>query len=129
MSQDPHWTIKGMSPQLLVADLEASIAFYTRVLGFEVRFRYEDFYAGISKDGHSIHLKQIEPDTGERKRGKTNEDLDITFALEDIGRLYDQLQGAPIQFIQSLRDMPYGREFYVSDPDGHILAFLEVKEV
>jgi len=27
--------------------------------------------------------------------------------------------------IQSLREMPYGREFYVADPDGYIIAFYE----
>jgi hypothetical protein len=24
-----------------------------------------------------------------------------------------------------LRDMPYGKEFYVADPDGNIIGFLE----
>ena len=56
-----HSTIKSMSPQLLVADIERSIGFYTTQLGFEVDFRYEDFYAGISKDGFSIHLKNRTP--------------------------------------------------------------------
>ena len=49
--------IKKMSPQLLVADIDHSIEFYTKKLGFNVDFRYEDFYAGIIKDGYSIHLK------------------------------------------------------------------------
>jgi catechol 2,3-dioxygenase-like lactoylglutathione lyase family enzyme len=36
-------TIKRMSPQFLVADINRSIDFYTKQLGFEVAFRYEDF--------------------------------------------------------------------------------------
>jgi catechol 2,3-dioxygenase-like lactoylglutathione lyase family enzyme len=43
-----------MSPQLLVADIDRSIEFYAKILGFEVDFRYEDFYAGIIKDGYSM---------------------------------------------------------------------------
>lgn len=39
--------IKKMSPQFLVADIEHSIEFYTEKLGFDVDFRYEDFYAGL----------------------------------------------------------------------------------
>ena len=46
-----------MSPLLPVADVERSIEFYTKKLGFSLDFNYEDFYAGIVKDGHSIHLK------------------------------------------------------------------------
>jgi hypothetical protein len=49
--------IRSMSPQLVVADLERSIYFYTAELGFVVDFRYEDFYAGIIRDGYTIHLK------------------------------------------------------------------------
>jgi predicted enzyme related to lactoylglutathione lyase len=26
---------------------------------------------------------------------------------------------------QPLRNMPYGTAFYMADPDGHILAFIE----
>lgn len=53
--------IKKMSPQFLVSDIGRSIEFYTKKLGFEVDFLHEDFYAGIIKNGHSIHLKSGSP--------------------------------------------------------------------
>ncbi len=53
--------IKKMSPQILVTDIGRSIEFYTKKLGFEVDFLYEDFYAGIIKNGYSIHLKLGNP--------------------------------------------------------------------
>ena len=56
-----YLTIKKMSPQFLVTDIDRSIEFYTKKLGFDVDFRYEDFYAGIIKDGYSIHLKASKP--------------------------------------------------------------------
>ena len=46
-----------MSPLLAVTDIKRAIEFYTEKLGFSVDFTYEDFYAGIVKDGHSIHFK------------------------------------------------------------------------
>ena len=61
-----------MSPKFLVTDINRSVEFYTKKLGFAVSFWYEE----------------------------------IT---------------------ESLRDMPYGREFYIQDPDDHIIAFLEEK--
>ena len=45
------YKIKQMSPLFLVADINLSIKFYTNELNFDVDFRYEDFYAGIIKDG------------------------------------------------------------------------------
>lgn len=116
---------KQMSPQLLANDIEHSIEFYTKKLGFEVDFRYEDFYAGISKDGHSIHLKSGKPSIEERKNKRNNQDFDIVFAVDDIEVLYDALLNESVEVVQPLRIMPYGKEFYIADPDGYIISFLE----
>ena len=70
-------TITQLSPQIIVSDLQRSIVFYTTQLGFNVEFRYEDFYAGIIKDGFSIHLKSGDPLFNERNHKRNNEDLDI----------------------------------------------------
>jgi catechol 2,3-dioxygenase-like lactoylglutathione lyase family enzyme len=116
--------IRKMSPQLLVADIEYSIEFYTKKLGFDVDFRYEDFYAGIIKDGYSIHLK-VGNSPVQKESKRSNEDIDIIFSVDDIEGLYEQLSNISVDFTQPLREMPYGKEFYVADPDGHIIAFLE----
>ena len=71
--------IKKMSPQFLVTDLDRSLEFYTKKLGFDLDFRYEDFYSGVIKDGYSIHLKLGEPTVEERQNKRENEDLDIVF--------------------------------------------------
>jgi catechol 2,3-dioxygenase-like lactoylglutathione lyase family enzyme len=120
-----HPRIKKMSPQLLVTDITRSIAFYTEILGFDLDFRYEDFYAGIIKDGHSIHLKSGTPSTEERKNKRKNEDLDLVFSVDGIEALFIQLLNNPVEIIQPLRNMPYGKEFYLVDPDGYIISFLE----
>jgi catechol 2,3-dioxygenase-like lactoylglutathione lyase family enzyme len=125
MNKNSPLKIKDMSPQFLVTDIDRSIEFYTKMLGFEVRFLYEDFYSGLTKDGYSIHLKLAKPAIGERENRRNNNHLDITFSIEAIENLYDDLKSKPIEIIQSLRDMPYGREFYIADPDGYIIAFLE----
>jgi predicted enzyme related to lactoylglutathione lyase len=125
MATGTQSTIKKMSPQFLVTDIEHSIEFYKKKLGFEVEFRYEDFYAGIIKDGYSIHLKSGKPSIEERKRKRENVDLDIVFSVEGVGDLYNEFVNRSVEMIQPLCDRPYGREFYIADPDGYILAFLE----
>jgi len=120
-----HSKIKKMSPQFLVSDIEHSIEFYTKKLGFDVEFRYEDFYAGVIKDGCSIHLKSGKPSIEERKNKRENIDLDIVFSVEGVENLYEEFVDRSIEIIQPLCDRPYGKEFYIADPDGYILAFLE----
>lgn len=122
MSTITNFKIKEMSPQLRVTDLDRSVEFYTKELGFDVRFRYEDFYAGISKGGFSIHLKSGWP-SGEEKRNR--EDPEILFSVSEIGELYEDILNKSVEIIQPLRDMPYGKEFYIADPDGNIIAFVE----
>ena len=117
--------IKKMSPQLLVADINRSIEFYTKKLGFEIDFRYDNFYTGISKDGFSIHLKTGKPSIEERQNKRKNEDLDIVFSVASIEDLYEELTNKLVEFTQPIREMDYGKEFYIIDPDGYIISFLE----
>ena len=114
-----------MSPQLLVTDIERSLQFYTDDLGFDLDFRYGDFYVGIKRDGHSIHLKRADHSPQERAYRRDNDHLDITFSVQSVDAIYEDLRSRSVAIAQPLRDMPYGREFYVCDPDGYILAFLE----
>ena len=125
MNTSTQSRIKKMSPQLLVTDIEHSIEFYTEKLGFVVEFRYDDFYAGIIKDSHSIHLKSGKPSIEGRKSKRENDDLDIVFSVDAVEDLYEEFVNKSVEIIQPLCDRPYGKEFYIADPDGYILAFLE----
>jgi len=125
MDTSRTYQIKKMSPQLVVADIDHSFEFYTKILGFDPDFRYEDFYLGIIKDSQSIHLKLGNPSIEERKNKRNNEDLDLIFSVTGIEELHAALLNKDIELIQPLREMPYGKEFYVADPDGYIIAFLE----
>lgn len=118
-------SIQKMSPQFLVKDIERSIEFYTNKLGFEVEFRYENFYVGIIRDGFSIHLKSGRPSTGERHKKRLNEDRDIVFGVSGVDQLCKDFLSKGVDVVQPLCDMPYGREFCIADIDGYILAFLE----
>ncbi len=113
-----------MSPLFLVSNLDNATNFYTKILGFEISFSYDDFYCGLVKDSCSIHLKSGSPSAEERIKRRTNEDIDITFTIDNIEAAYEYIKNTTVTIIQPLRHMPYGSEFYISDPDGYILAFL-----
>ncbi len=99
-----------------MADIDQSIEFYTKKLGFELDFRQEDFYAGISKDGWSIHLKTGSPSIEERQRRRNNEDLDVAFSVVDVEELYAHLSKKHIEFVQKVKDHAFWKEFYITDP-------------
>lgn len=117
--------IKKMSPQFLVSNLDRSVEFYLNKLGFSLDFRYEDFYLGIINDGYSIHLKVGDPSVDERNHRREHGDLDLVFSVEGIEGLYHEYSKRSIEFAQPMREMPYGKEFYIVDPDGYLIGFVE----
>ena len=114
-----------MSPQFLVTDIQSSISYYTNILGFDLEFIHEDFYAGVRKDGYTLHLKSGKPSMEERKNKREHNDLDVVFSVENVEGLFQELSAKHVDFVQPLCERPYGKEFYIADPDGYILAFLE----
>ena len=62
----------------------------------------------------------------EQKRKRENEDVDIVFGVTDLDGLYEAITAKDVDIVQPLRVMPYGKEFYIRDPDGNILAFFDV---
>ena len=113
-------------PQFLVDDLSAEIAYYRDSLGFELDFVYESFYASVSRDGFSIHLKCAPKTVADRIHRKQNEHIDAYVGVQGIEALFDELKSKGALIIRSLEERPWGcRDFYVEDPDGYLLCFSE----
>ena len=68
--------IKTAAPQFLVSNLGSALAFYEERLGFTTDFVYGDFYASVSRDGASIHLKCAPKLDAERAHHRSEEHLD-----------------------------------------------------
>ncbi len=114
-----------VAPVLRVVDLDRSLAYYRDQLGFEVEFTYEGFYAGILCDGCRLHLKCSAPPERDQKAFEAAGHLDACFAVQNAETLASRFARAGALFSVPLRSMPYGKEFYVRDPDGYILGFVQ----
>ncbi|MGG7665739.1 VOC family protein [Dyadobacter sp. BHUBP1] len=119
-----EFQINQITPLLLVRDLERAITFYVEQLGFSLTFRYEDFYAGIEMNGNVIHLKTDYQWT-DKPEHRNNDDVDLLFSVDNVEAVYEEISKKHIEIVQPLREMPYGKEFYTADPDGHVIAFVE----
>jgi hypothetical protein len=64
--------LTSISPQFPVDGLDAAVSYDRDKLGFQIQFTYEAFYAAVSRDGLSIHLKRaprLAADRMHRRRG------------------------------------------------------------
>lgn len=102
-----------------------SIRFYLEQLGFELDFSYEDFYASVHRDGCYIHLRCAAPAPCDQSAFERAEHLDACAVISAAARLASELAAAGAPFSVPLRTMPYGVEFYVRDPDGYIIGFIQ----
>ena len=114
-----------IAPVFQVADVPRSLSFYRDQLGFMVDFVHEGFYAGVSRDGCHIHLKHSTRTTRDREAFEKEEHIDVCIGVESAEELFASFTAAAVPFVVPLRQMQYGTEFYVRDPDGYVLGFVQ----
>lgn len=116
----------GIAPQFLVDNLSTAIAYYCDKLGFALDFNHESFYASVSRDGFSIHLKCAPKTISDRAHRKLNEHLDAYISVTGLSALYEELQACGATITKPLEERPWScKDLYVEDPDGYILCFSE----
>jgi catechol 2,3-dioxygenase-like lactoylglutathione lyase family enzyme len=131
----PKGGFAPMEPEILVSDLEASLAFWRDLIGFEVAYaRMEDRFVYLDRDGAQIMLCErwggwetgpLEPPYG---RG-----VMFQVYVAALAPILERLQAAPWPLHTGLReawracgDREIGqREFFVQDPDGYLLMIAE----
>ncbi|HLJ57065.1 MAG TPA: VOC family protein [Chthonomonadaceae bacterium] len=119
-------TVERLSPQFLVRDLDAAIAFYRDMLGFDVAFVFGGFYAGVERGGASIHLKHSDEPDPSHEYKRRHEHLDAYVRVRNIDALSAELAGRGVALLSPLAATEWGtREFALADADGYILYFGE----
>jgi catechol 2,3-dioxygenase-like lactoylglutathione lyase family enzyme len=118
--------LTGLAPQFLVDDIEAAIAYYRDKLGFALDFKYESFYAGVSRDGLVVHLKQASKLAGERAHRRQNEHLDAYISVTGVKALHQELETRGARITKPIEKRPWACvDFYAEDADGYVLCFSE----
>ena len=126
-----------VTPNLVVADVERSLAFYRDVLGFSVTATVPDAspfaFAMMQRDDVSVFLNSHEsvkeyPSLATRPIGGTNT-LFIVLEAEDVTGGIDALFASispRAKVFMGLKDQFYGmREFGIEDPDGYVIFFAQ----
>ena len=117
-------TIKAIAPQLRTTDMASSIAFYTEKLGFEVAFRFENFYAGVKAGEQTFHLKYVcDPDPSIPFVDEGGH-LHLYFETDDVAAIADRLKENGVTLIKDVHETDWQtREIVLHDDQGHTLYF------
>jgi uncharacterized glyoxalase superfamily protein PhnB len=126
------YQFSSLTPNLIVADVERSIAFYRDLLGFSVEQTVPDapplVFAIVRSGPVEVYLNAPGPAVEEypafkdRPIGGT---LTLFIRLTGIRAAYDALR-ARVNVVMPLEKKWYGvTEFACTDPDGYVITFAE----
>ena len=124
-------TFTDVTPNLVVADLDRSLAFYRDVLGFKVVTTVPDqgpfAFAWMQRDTVSVFLNSEA--SAQMKASAGTNSLFVTLQAEDVASGIDAFHTAikhraPVTM--ELVNQFYGmREFAIKDPDGYMVIFAQ----
>ena len=101
-------------PVLRVNDLQASLDYYEKALGFKIEFKMVDF-ASVSRDKCDIFLCVGDQGTAPAWMWIPTDDADV---------LYAELSGRGAKIWNPPTNYPWGScELHVADPDNNVLRF------
>jgi catechol 2,3-dioxygenase-like lactoylglutathione lyase family enzyme len=117
-------TVSGVIPQIRTTNLDESIEFYVSKLGFELAFKYDDFYAGINTGGQLFHLKLVDTEDPSIVFVSDGDHLHLYFTTDDVDAEARKLKRNGVALRRDVADTSWGtREFSVVDNQGHVLCF------
>jgi catechol 2,3-dioxygenase-like lactoylglutathione lyase family enzyme len=120
-------TPRSAAAQLRTTDLARTIHFYTQVLGLELAFRYEDFYAGLRAGTQMIHLKLVDEADPSIPYVTAGEHLHLYLETDDAAALSAAIKAKGVSLVRELHETPWStREFVLRDDCGHTLYFGEM---
>ena len=101
--------IENTIPVLAVSDLERSVEFYRRVLGFTLEWNAGQI-CSVGRDGSSIMLRSEQgPAPGTVWIGIEND------------AMFDAIQRSGVEVIEPPSNKPWAYEMTIADPDGNLL--------
>ena len=126
----PHF--KKLTPNLVVANVERSLAFYVDTLGFERGLTVPEdsplVFASVTSGPIEIFFNDTAaavkeyPGFDGKPIGATGT---LFIELEGVNALHERLQGT-VKIVMPIETKFYGmREFAIEDPDGYVITFAE----
>jgi predicted enzyme related to lactoylglutathione lyase len=101
-----------------VSNIEATLPFYTEKLGLTIASQAPTFVQFGGNGGAGLALSQEQPLPGGG--------VEAWWFVADVDALHDSYAARGVAITSPLTDMPFGRTFSASDPDGNKLYLLQL---
>jgi uncharacterized glyoxalase superfamily protein PhnB len=113
--------LTSVRPMFYAADFDATLAFYTDVLGFKLEVRLDEYgWADLSRDRVEVMIAKPNEHMPFDKATFTGS---IYFNVEDIDVLWEELKDRT-KVCYPIETFSYGmREFAIFDNNGYLLQF------
>jgi len=109
--------VKNTNVTIMVSNLDRAIAFYTEILGMELKGRYGDHWADIKGPGISIGLHPTE------KEMTRSDNLQIALGVSNIREAIEALRSSGVEVKDNSEEMVKLATFH--DPDGNTLYVVQ----
>ena len=127
---DAHTFIRGVHGiRYHVKDVDRSVTFYTRHLGFTLEHQQLPAFASVSLGDSQILLSgpgasgsRPMPNGQRQEPGGWNR---IVLRVSDLAGCIAALQGAGLRFRNEMETGPGGRQIQIEDPDGNPIELFE----
>ncbi|HEX3129162.1 MAG TPA: VOC family protein [Thermoanaerobaculia bacterium] len=113
--------LQELTPMLRTKDLQGTVEFYTRILGFECDELSEEWgWASLHRDGVAVMLAVPNEHESFERPAFTGS---LYIRTDDVDGLWEQLKDR-VKVCYPVEDFDYGmREFAIYDNNGYLLQF------
>jgi catechol 2,3-dioxygenase-like lactoylglutathione lyase family enzyme len=125
-------------PELYCSDFDRTLDFYTRVVGFEVRYaRREERFAFLERDGAQLMIEQPTDPARTWLAGALahpyGRGIHLQIEVADVAAVHGGVRAAGAPVFVALEEKWYRRDdamlghrqFLAQDPDGYLLRFFQ----
>jgi len=106
---------------LRVKDLERSKQFYTKKLGFKVKYDFSPEYLAVVTPNR-LQIGFYPGNQSRSRKAHGDQPVGIEFEVDDVDALYEKLRKLGVKFIEKPTNAWGEREARFLDPDGYRLA-------
>jgi catechol 2,3-dioxygenase-like lactoylglutathione lyase family enzyme len=113
-----------VAPEFFVPDVDASVRFYTDVLGFVVLRQEPDFAVVGLGDAHVLLAHESLTSKAWLQAGPRGVGLNVRIMVDDVDGMYRRAKAGGARIAHEIADRDYGlRDFILADEDGFLLRF------
>lgn len=115
-------------PILFVRDVERAAQFYRDKFGFEIEFLYGTpvFYGAVRRGKARLHLRFVHQTNFAELAAKEESLILASIEVSDVRALFAEFEARGGEFAQRVEKQEWGGiDFYVRDPDGNVISFVQ----